>query len=191
MITNPSFDFETFPVLETARCRLRRITNTDADAIIALYNDPEVIRYLIVDPPCDNHERAIEMIQWMENWYTKKEALRWGITLRENDALIGTCGFHFWSKEHRRVDIGFDLLPSYWNKGYMTEITHVMLRWCFVNLDLHRIQADCTAGNMGSERVLLKCGFTYEGTWRENTFEHGQFVSLKQFGLLRREHLKE
>jgi RimJ/RimL family protein N-acetyltransferase len=38
--------------------------------------------------------------------------------------------------------------------------------------------------------VLEKVGFTLEGIWRENTFEHGQFVSLKQYGLLRREYFQ-
>ncbi|MCA9904967.1 MAG: GNAT family N-acetyltransferase, partial [Anaerolineae bacterium] len=72
-----------------------------------------------------------------------------------------------------------------------TEATHAVVRWCFDNLDLHRVQADCTAGNIASERVLEKVGFTYEGTWRESVFEHGRFVDIKQYGLLRREYVGE
>jgi [ribosomal protein S5]-alanine N-acetyltransferase len=53
---------------------------------------------------------------------------------------------------------------------------------------VHRIQADCTDGNVASERVMLKCGFTYEGTWRQACWDHGRFVDIKQFGLLRRDY---
>lgn len=185
------FDFSVFPVLTTAHFRLRELTEDDADAMVDLFGNPEVVRYLIVEPPCDNRERALEMIRWMKGFYDSHEAIRWAITFHDDDTLIGTCGFHFWSREHRRCDIGYDLNPKYWGRGYMTEIAHAIVRWCFENLNLHRIQADCTAGNIGSERVLEKVGFRHEGTWRENTFEHGRFVDLKQYGLLRREYLPD
>lgn len=187
---NTIFDFSYFPVLETERLRLRKLTYDDADQMIAIFNDPEATKYMIVDPPCTTREEAIKMIDWMQGWFDKGHAARWGITLRGgDDTVIGTCGFHFWDRTHRRCDIGYDLIPAYWNRGYITEATHALVRWCFENLDLHRIQADCTAGNIGSERVLEKVGFTLEGIWRENTFEHGRFVSLKQYGLLRREYM--
>lgn len=183
------YDFSYFPVLETERLRLRRLTYDDAEQLIAIFNDPDATKYLIMDPPCSTREEAISMLDWMQSWFDNKAALRWGITLRDADTVIGTCGFHNLERTHRRCDIGYDLIPAYWNRGYITEATHALVRWCFDNLDLHRIQADCTAGNIGSERVLEKVGFTFEGLWRENTFEHGQFVSLKQYGLLRREYM--
>jgi ribosomal-protein-alanine N-acetyltransferase len=183
------FDFSYFPVLETERLRLRQLTHDDAEAIMAIFGNAEVGRYLIVDPPCDTLQVARDMIDWMQSWFGEHTGLRWGITLRGSDKVIGTCGFHMLSREHRRCDIGYDLNFEYWRQGYITEATHKMARWCFNNLDLHRIQADCTAGNIGSERVLEKVGFTHEGTWRENIFEHGQFVNIKQYGLLRREYM--
>ena len=184
------FDFSYFPVLETERLRLRKLSDADADQILALYSDPEATRYLIIEPPCNTREDAIRMIDWMQSWFDNQAAARWGITLREGgDSVIGTIGFHYLERTHRRCDLGYDLLPIYWNRGYVTEAARAVVGWCFENLNLHRVQADCTAGNIGSERVLEKVGFTLEGIWRENTFEHGQFVSLKQYGLLRREYL--
>jgi [ribosomal protein S5]-alanine N-acetyltransferase len=185
------FDFSYFPTLETSQFRLRQITHDDADALIALYNHPDVVKYLIIEPPCDNRQRAIEMIDWMSSWFQQRGGLRWAITFREQDTLIGTCGFHFYSAEHRRVDIGYDLNAAYWGRGYITEIARAIVGWCFENLDLHRVQADCTEGNIGSERVLEKVGFKLEGIWRENTFEHGRFVNIKQYGLLRHEFMAD
>ncbi|MBI5669977.1 MAG: GNAT family N-acetyltransferase [Chloroflexi bacterium] len=182
------FDFSYFPVLETAHFRLRQITSADADAIIGLFGNPEVMRYSN-SPPILTNEAAVEFINWLEGHFQHRAALRWGITFRGDDRVIGTCGFHFWDAENRHTDIGYDLLPEYWGKGYMTEIVRVLVGWCFQNLNLHRIQADCTAGNIGSERVLEKVGFTLEGIWRERDWEHGRFVDIKQFGLLRREFL--
>jgi ribosomal-protein-alanine N-acetyltransferase len=187
MFMDKLFDFSYFPTLETERFRLRRITHDDTDALIALYNHPDVVKYLIIEPPCDNRQRAIDMINWMNGWFDQRSGLRWAITFHGQNILIGTCGFHFWSPEHRRCDIGYDLNAAYWGRGYTTEIARAVVGWCFENLNLHRVQADCTEGNIGSERVLEKVGFKLEGVWRENTFEHGRFVNITQYGLLRRE----
>jgi [ribosomal protein S5]-alanine N-acetyltransferase len=111
----------------------------------------------------------------------------WGVTLRGEDRVVGLCGCYGWDRENRRVDIGYHMEPSLWGKGYATEAARAIVGWCFDNLNVHRVQADCTEGNIASERVMVKLGFTFEGLWRENCWEHGRFVNLKQFGLLRRE----
>lgn len=183
-----TFDFAAIPILETERLRLRPLTEADAPEIIRLFSDARVLAYLDLDPPCDTTERAEAMIRWMNDGFAHRGGARWGITLRgSDDRILGTCGFHEYKPKDRRVDIGYDLMPEYWGKGYVTEAARELVRWCFAALDLHRVQADLTEGNLGSQRVLEKLGFTHEGTWRENCFEHGHFVSLKQYGLLRRE----
>jgi RimJ/RimL family protein N-acetyltransferase len=127
------------------------------------------------------------MIDWLAGSYQQQEGIDWGITLHGDDRLIGMCGAYQWNRSNRRIDIGYHVRPAHWGHGYATEAARAIIDWCFQNLDLHRIQADCTDGNLASERVLLKCGFTVEGIWRESCWEHGRFVSIKQFGLLRHE----
>lgn len=191
-MTDNIFDFSHVPVLETERLHLRQMTVDDADTLVELYTDPKVLEFLIMEPyPCSNRDEATTMIEWIDDiFFREKGAARWAITLRENPSrLIGTIGFHFFERRDRKVDIGYDLMPAYWNTGITTEATHAVVRWSFENLNLHRVQADCTDGNMGSERVLLKVGFQVEGLWRESCFEHGRFVNIKQFGLLRREYM--
>ena len=181
------FDFTTFPILTTARLRLRQLRHGDADALIELFSSPEVLRFLS-QPPTDTHDKAIGLIDWFNGIYDQHEAVQWAITLRDEDRLIGTCGAYDWDHENRHADIGYHLLPAQWGKGYATEASHALIQWSFEHLDLHRIQADCTVGHIASERVLLKCGFKVEGIWRENYWEHGRFVDVKQFGLLRHEY---
>jgi [ribosomal protein S5]-alanine N-acetyltransferase len=180
------FDFTSYPTLTTKRLILRQITRDDADGMMAIFSSPEVLRYLN-DLPVDTRDKAIGMIDWFSGLYDKHEAVQWGITLPSSDSLIGMCGNYGWDRENRYVDIGYHILPSQWGKGYATEAARAIIGWTFDHFDVHRIQADCTDGNIGSERVLLKCGFKVEGLWRERCWEHGRFVDIKQFGLLRRE----
>lgn len=180
------FDFSAFPILTTERLRLRQLTHDDAPALMALFSDPEVLRFLNNDP-MDTEEKAIGFVDWLAGNYQQRIAVDWGITLHGSDAVIGMCGAYGWDQENRRIDIGYHVIPAQWGHGYATEAAQAIIRWCFENLNLHRIQGDCTDGNFASERVMLKCGFKVEGIWRESCWEHGRFVDIKQFGLLRRE----
>ena len=180
------FDFSQFPVLTTQRLRLRQLRHDDADRMMELFSSPEVLRYLKMDPT-DTRDKAVGMIDWLNGTYESKEAVQWAITLLNDDQLIGNCGTYGWDREDRRIDIGYQMLPAYWGQGYATEASKAIIDWSFEHFNLHRVQADCTDGNIASERVLLKCGFTVEGVWRESCWEHGRFVNIKQFGLLRRE----
>ena len=180
------FDFSTFPILTTERLRLREITNDDTEGLIQLFSSEESMRFLNF-PPVTNHEEARATVERFAGEYQRQEAINWAITLHGDDRLIGNCGSGKWEKSDRRIDVGWSVVPALWGRGYAPEAAREMIRWLFANLDLHRIQADCTDGNIASERVMLKCGFTYEGTWRESCWEHGRFVDIKQFGLLRRE----
>lgn len=180
------FDFSSFPTLSTERLHLRQLRHADAAGIMAIFGDPAVLRYLN-DAPTDTLEKATALIDWFETSFHRQEGINWAITLRGDDRLIGTCGAYAWHRSDRHVDIGYHIAPAYWGKGYATEAARAMIGWCFEALDVHRIQADCTEGHIASERVMLKCGFTLEGVWRESCWEHGRFVNIKQFGLLRRE----
>ena len=184
-----TYDFSIFPILQTDRLILRQLRHEDAESIVALFSSPEVLAYLDLET-IENREQAIGMIDWFAGLFAQKESLQWSVTLKDG-TWIGTCGNYAWDRESRKIEIGYNILPVYWGKGYATEAMHAILRWSFENMDLHRVQGDCTAGNIASERVMLKCGFQYEGTRREDTWEHGRFVDTKQFGLLRREYLGE
>lgn len=182
------FDFSIFPVLVTARLCLRRLTAGDADSILELYGDPEVARFVCIEPPCDTRERALQEVDDLRRVFDERQGLVWGMTLRDAEKVIGTCCWYNWSQAHRQVVVGYDLQRAYWGRGLMTEALDAVMAWCFTHLDVHRIQADCTEGNRASERVLEKLGFTLEGVWRENCYEHGRFVNSKQYGVLRHEY---
>ncbi len=180
------FDFSTFPALATERLRLRQLRAEDAGAVMAIFGDPHILRFLNM-PPIDTLAKAGELIGWFNGNYASHEAVQWAIALRDDDRMIGTCGTYAWDRENRHVDIGYHIQYDHWGQGYATEATRALVDWCFAHLDVHRIQADCTEGNIASERVMLKCGFQLEGVWRESCWEHGRFVNIRQFGLLRHE----
>lgn len=59
-------------------------------------------------------------------------------------------------------DIGYILDPDCAGRGLATEIVRELLVVAFTVLGLHRVTADCLAGNVGSWRVLEKAGLRRE-----------------------------
>lgn len=180
------FDFSAYPIITTERLRLREITHADADAIMAIYGSPDVLRYLN-QKPIDTREKAITDIDRLHGYYLRQDAVPLGITLKEGGSLIGTITPWNWDRENRHVDLGYVVHPAEWGHGYATEAVRAILGWAFDAMEVHRIQAECTSDNLASEHVLLKCGFMQEGLLRECSWEDSRWVSIKQFGLLRRE----
>jgi len=101
--------------------------------------------------------------------------------------IIGTCGFNFWNKQYSSSPLGYDLLPSYWNKGIITEAVKEILRFGFEEMKLNRVQAITFPENVASTRVLEKLGFQNEGTLREWGYFKGRFQDVYCHSLLRRE----
>lgn len=183
-----SFDFAYTPRLDTKRLLLRRIRNADHADWLAVWNSPGAIDYLIDFDSQPDETVAHEIIAWAERVFAEQSGIRWAITLKPSERMIGSCGFHLLSQRDRRAEIGYELHSSYWRKGIMSEAVSAVLRFCFDELGLHRLEADVVEGNAASAALLKKAGFTLEGVWRERVHKRGAYQSLWQFGLLEGEY---
>lgn len=182
------FDFSAFPILETERLILRRIVSTDTDAWLRILLNEDVRRYLVDIEDHFSFDDASNFVGWADAVYAQKTGIRWAITLKPDDVLIGTCGFHVYRAGNRSLEIGYELSRDYWRKGIMREAMRAVLDFCFDQLQVHRVEADVTVGNVASAGLLKSLGFTQEGTWRDKVYVRGQFFSLWQFGLLEDEY---
>ncbi len=153
--------------------------------MFALFGDPEVARYTDTGPFTGVSE-AKEVIDWISRIFEQRRGLRWALALRDDEqVMIGTCGYNHWIRSNNSGEMGYDLAHRYWGHGLMTEALQSIIRFGFERMDLNRIEADVTAGNDASARVLQKLGFTEEGLLRQRGFWKGRYHDLRMFGLLR------
>ncbi len=181
--------FTTFPVLETARLRLRPVQETDAPALFAFKSDLEVTRQYGQEP----HQAVEETQGWIRRLradYEQRAALFWAITLKGEDAVLGAGGFWNFDPGFHIAEIGYELHPAYQGQGIMAEALSAVLAFGFEDLDLHRIEANPLADNAASRNLLFKLGFTFEGNLRERVFFRGRFRDQYYFGLLKEEWRK-
>jgi len=178
--------FDPFPVLETPRLVLRQLFPEDVDAIFRNGSDPLVNRYLGRDPDV-SIEVSRYRLQLVFDALKDHTGIRWGITRRDDPTLMGTVGFWKWNKASFYAEIGYEIGPAYWNKGYMTEAIRAALAFGFEHMDLHRVEANIDPENRASRRTVEKLGFVHEATLRQNWFYQGQFTDSVIYGLLKHE----
>jgi ribosomal-protein-alanine N-acetyltransferase len=177
---------DSFPTLRTSRLELREVALDDSQDIFSIYSCSEVVRFYDRDAYASIEQARGQIQSWAANC-SKDVAVRWGISELGNAKIIGTCGFNFWNKQYSSSPLGYDLLPSYWNKGIITEAVKEILRFGFEEMKLNRVQAITFPENVPSIRVLEKLGFQNEGTLREWGFLKGRFQDVYCYSLLRRE----
>ena len=56
------------------------------------------------------------------------------------------------------VHAGYFIYPKFLGKGYTTEAFKRVLEFAFCDNDVYRVSTGCLAENIGSERVMQKCG---------------------------------
>jgi ribosomal-protein-alanine N-acetyltransferase len=188
IVQNPGELFKNLPYLETERLKFRKLTMRDAGDIFEYASVPEVTLYVSWTP----HRTLADTKSFLKHvlfQYEKGIPASWGIVLKENDKLIGTGGYLWWSTEHSKAEVGYVISDKYWNKGYMTEALKKILQFGFETMNLERIEARCFIKNSASERVMQKCGMKLEGILRSSLYIKGEFTDFKLYSILKSEFI--
>jgi ribosomal-protein-alanine N-acetyltransferase len=178
--------FTHFPSLTTNRLSLRQIQPQDAEDIFATLSDEEAMRFY-GNEPHHSLEDTFALIDHIQARYARWEAIRWGITLKGTNRVLGSCSFHHFDSGFHRAETGYELNRAYWGQGIMKEAVSAILTFGFNELGLHRIEAIIDLANERSKGLLLKLGFTYEGFLRQRYYFRGHFEDEHFFGLLKDE----
>lgn len=175
---------ERLPTIETERLRLRWITRDDVPALMSIFSDPSVCRFLL-RPPLRDLSGAAELQEEIARLFAERTLFQWGLTERDSDAVVGTCTLAWLSAEHARAELGFVLAQDKWGRGYMGEALPALIDFAFNTLGLHRLEADADPRNDRSIRLLERLGFQREGYQRERYNVNGELQDAVLFGLLR------
>ncbi len=176
--------FTHFPVIETSRLILRQPRIEDAEAHFRVFSDAEVLEFYDVLPFSTVAESQV-FIGQLQRWYTDRQGIRWAITRRGEDVLLGTCGFFAFDPGFHRAEMGYELGRTYWRQGIMSEALQAILSFGFDLINFHRVEATVDDDNYRSKSLLTKLGFTYEGCRKQRFYFRERFIDEHLFGLLK------
>jgi Acetyltransferases, including N-acetylases of ribosomal proteins len=150
-------------ILETERLVLRPLTL--ADAAVAFHGwtgDAEVAEYVSWLPhySIEDTVKWIDEIKWADD-ISEMDCFIWGFVLKETGELIGSGGL-IWEEDWQLYQVGYNIMKTYWGRGFTTEAMRTVLAFAADELGLKKLAGGHAKENIGSRRVLEKLGFVYD-----------------------------
>jgi RimJ/RimL family protein N-acetyltransferase len=146
--------------LETERLVLRRFTMADADILVELDGDPDVMHFITGGRPTPRDEILNDFLPAFLGYYERYAGFGfWAAIEKPAGQFLGW--FHFRPPEGGapgEAELGYRLRKSAWGKGYATEGSHALIRKGFTELGVQRVVAETMAVHIASWRVMEKAG---------------------------------
>lgn len=106
-------------------------------------------------------------------------------------ALIGLASLTGVDAVHGRGHLCVTICErSLWGHGYGRDALHLLMRYGFDVLDLHRLLAGAFDFNQAWRTLLETAGFHEEGCLRDHLYRDGRYWSKHQFALLEDEYAR-
>jgi len=164
--------------------RLRTVRETDLDR---LYNFLTDLAHRGDFVPLHIPAEATFKRQFHETGFWNEDYGRC-LIINATEEIVGSMWFFQSIKIRDGLEIGYVVFdPQQRRQGIMTEALSLCVDYLFQSTKIHRVQLIIAEGNIASERVAQKCGFTYEGTARQAMFQRGRHQNMKLYSLLRHE----
>jgi RimJ/RimL family protein N-acetyltransferase len=150
------------PVIETPRLILRAHALSDFDSYVAMWSDPDVVRF-ITGTPFTREASWSRFLRHPGHW----QHMGFGflaIEDRETGRFIGEAGFHDMRREmtpsiEGTLEAGWGLTPSVHGRGYGFEAMQALVGWADKAFPGRRMTCIIDPANEASRRVATKLGF--------------------------------
>lgn len=174
--------------ITTERLVLEDLTHDDLTNVQRIARDRDVMKYVLIW--LENDEQVAGFVQHAIDEAQRKDRRDYVLAARMSGSreFVGLTFIEIDPGEPGTAEIGYVLLPEYWNNGYASEILRSYLAFGFGPLSLHRVYGKCDELNRASAHVMEKCGLAYEGTLREHVWLRDHWRSTRYYGMLAGEY---
>jgi ribosomal-protein-alanine N-acetyltransferase len=129
----------------------------DQACIYRQFADAEMCRYY--DEPACTLAEAQDIISHYANATPASNYARFALISTTTGEFVGTCGYHFLTREQGSVEIGYDIWRDFWRQGYAREMVPQLLRICFAIPQVELVYAVILSDNIASIQTVAGAGF--------------------------------
>ena len=150
--------------VETARLLLRVPQLADAEALMAILWDPEVVeqRQVTLREPPGGLDLALKNINAMLGQWERRGYGQWSVIEKATGQVIGCVGYYHPQRPWPGVDLGWAVERSRWGRGFATEAATVALGWIWQSTQIDRVVSLIAPGDLRSIRIATKIGERFE-----------------------------
>jgi RimJ/RimL family protein N-acetyltransferase len=169
-------------MLETERLKIKKLNSRDLPWLIEMRTPDAVNRYL-GGPEMQNPEALAARLPFYLECHEKYGFGFCIMELKSTGERVGTSGLQP-LEDTGEFEIGYNLSEKYWRQGFGYECAMAWLKYGFETAGLTRIVAVAHPDNIGSWKIMEKCGMRYERT------EEHYGMDCVLYGIERDEFLK-
>jgi RimJ/RimL family protein N-acetyltransferase len=149
-------------LFETPRLLVRRATVDDADALLAIFGDPENVRLYGTGQPWSraDAERFILSYPVGDDRLVASPGVA---LLKPCLEAVGFGGVGYYRAAGNTPDLLFAFRRAYRGRGLATELARAALAEAFTHPEIDHVLATVHPANTASVRVLEKCGMVLRG----------------------------
>lgn len=148
-------------VFQSERLLCRRWVPEDFEPLLAVYSDPEAMRWVGDGRPLGRGE-CEEWFRVTGANYARRGYGMFALVERETGSAVGFAGLvHPGGQAEPEIKYAF--LRTHWGMGLATETVQQLLAYGATAHGLRRIIATVAPGNLASRRVLAKAGMELAG----------------------------
>lgn len=152
---------------------LRPLRPEDTDAVFAMTSDPAVAEFMRFDTHTERAQAEDLICE-----YTKDGNLGYLIMERDGGAPVGVTAMKQDEDNPGVYSLSIFLSPEYWGKGVSTHATRLLVEEAG-RAGAKKLLAYVVAENMGSRRVMEKCGFRLGSVLHFDDLQGGLYVYHK------------
>ena len=176
-------------IIETERLILRPFNYEDDETMLKYWIADEKVQSMYSEPTYTTKEAVRELLNKYISSYEKNDYYRWAIISKENNECIGQIAFFLVDSKNNFAEIEYCIGTEFQCRGLATEATKAIIGFGFKKINLHKIQICHKSINIPSKRVIEKCGFHFEGTFRDYFCMDGKYVDRLYYSILENEYI--
>jgi RimJ/RimL family protein N-acetyltransferase len=169
------------------RVELRPMESRHADALYEAGRDTKIFQFWSV--PMKTREDFHEFVRVALANRDKLGDVPWVVFDKEQQRIVGSTRLFDVQPHNRNAEIGHTWYDSaVWRSRVNTECKYLILKQCFEEWDLLRVQLKTCSRNVRSQDAMARLGATREGVLRDHVIIHDGYVrSSVYFSILARE----
>lgn len=173
--------------IETERLVIRAFRQEDSACAYKNWAGDERVQPEYGEPVYNTLEKTKALIAEYIRRTQEEGEMRWAICLRESGECIGQIAYYKVDRKNNCAELEYCIGVPFQNKGYVTEAAKAVVDFGFSDMELHKLRICRRSKNPRSGRVIEKCGFVYEGTFRDAVFVGGEYQDMLCYSILRHE----